>query len=184
MDYNLFIILSLILFTSIQIFIIVKYFSQKKYPLIGENFVILLVCGLFIYLQYRYNFLIERKLFAFFFITILGHTFIGEFLDIYNKYKPFDRYLHVFGGFTFGLFSYSLIAKTITPIVEPRLYVTLFIIALGLAISALFEIAEFIIDSIFNSQSQSGLKDTNVDLICGLIGAIIAGITYTSFISF
>jgi hypothetical protein len=112
----------------------------------------------------------------------VGHVLIGEFFDIYKTSKYFDRSLHAFGTFSFTLFGFSVITKTMHPSSSPKLFTILFIINLGISLGAVFEIIEFAVDTFFKTNSQSGLKDTNVDLIADIIGSIIAGLSYSIFI--
>jgi hypothetical protein len=181
--YRLFIILLTCFFTIIQVFISIGYISKKKYSFLIENILIYFIYLFFIFMQYKFKFFIEWYLLAFVIFTVLGHVLIGEFFDLYKTLKYFDRCLHAFGSFSFSLFSYSFIAKTIHPVGSPRLFTVIFIINLGISLGAIFEIMEFAVDTFLKTKSQSGLKDTNVDLIADIIGSIAAGLTYGIFIS-
>jgi len=109
-------------------------------------------------------------------ITLFGHSFIGNYLNLYNKSQHFDRYLHLFGSFSNALFIFSIITNIINPTVSSKLYSALFVISLGISSGVFFEILEFSQDSTANTNHQKGLKDTNLDLIYNIIGSLIAGV--------
>jgi len=109
-------------------------------------------------------------------ITIFGHSFIGNYFNLYNRSQHFDRYLHVFGSFANAIFIYSIIAKIINPTVSSKLYGAIFVVTLGISAGVFFEIMEFAQDSKSKTNHQKGLKDTDLDLICNVIGSCIAGV--------
>lgn len=109
-------------------------------------------------------------------ITIIGNNLIGNCLNVYNRSKHYDRFLHALGSFSFSLFFYSILDKITVHTVYPKLYVSIFVATIGISLGCIFEIYEFILDSTTNSNNQHGLTDTNFDLISDVIGAIIAGI--------
>ena len=107
--------------------------------------------------------------------TIVFHTCVGIYYDLYHKSKIFDRYLHAFGSFSFAL----LIYLTLSKLTEPGgtvLFRAVFVAALGMAAGALFEIFEFAHDTLNKTKLQRGLKDTDVDLICDAIGSVGAAV--------
>jgi uncharacterized membrane protein YjdF len=62
-----------------------------------------------------------------------------------------------------------------------KIFRALFIVFLGISIGAIFEIIEFIIDTHKKEESQrakmqKGLKDTDFDLICDIIGSALGSI--------
>lgn len=108
-------------------------------------------------------------------ISLIGHTFAGKFLDLYHKSISFDRYLHMFGSFSFALLVFSIINQ-IVKLESGMFYIFLFVTLLGISIGVFFEIAEFIHDKYTNKpKCQHGLTDTDVDMIFNIFGSIIAG---------
>ena len=107
-------------------------------------------------------------------------TIIGNYLKVYNTSKYYDRFLHALGSFSFSLFYYSILTKTTTLTIEPKFYISIFVASIGISLGCIYEIYEFISDSIIKSNNQHGLKDTNFDLISDVIGSIIAGIASIS----
>ena len=82
----------------------------------------------------------------------------------------------MYGTFAYALLLYGIIDGLLKPSVSPRLYAALFIVALGIAVGAVFETVEYFVDKTMPVKTQRGLKDTDVDLICDVIGAALAGI--------
>lgn len=109
------------------------------------------------------------------------HTVFGYFKDRYTRSKVFDRYMHAFGTFAYSLFIYELLFCLLQPSISPRIYETLFVFVLGIALGTLFEICEFIIDQNTPVKTQRDLKDTDVDLICDVIGSLVAAIVVYLF---
>ena len=106
----------------------------------------------------------------------MGNNFIGEYLNVYNTSKYFDRFLHAFGSLSFALYNYSILDKLSMHTITPKYYIPIFVAAIGISLGCIYEIYEFVLDSITNSKNQHGLKDTNFDLISDIIGSSIAGI--------
>jgi len=110
-------------------------------------------------------------------ISVLGHIFIGKYLNVYHRSIIYDRYLHLFGSFSFALLFFSIINNTMALVNEGWIFTSFFIIILGIAIGVLVEIAEFIHDSFSKKDMyQHGLVDTNLDMIFNVIGSCIAGV--------
>ena len=166
-----------LIFSLFEVFIIVNFFRQKRYRFFIENIIIFLKVLLFFYFIFKSKLQIHTFIISFFVISIFGHTFLGQYLNIYNKSKYYDRFLHLMGTFSYSLFTYSIINNILRPINYPKFYVTLFVITIGITIGAMFEIFEFAQDTFLKTKNQHGLKDTNFDLISDVLGSIIAGIS-------
>lgn len=160
-----------------EAYIIYKYSKSKKYGLIVGNAVVYII--LLLYLCYKdvlqlrvYDFIT-----VFLIITIFGHTYVGEYCGIYHKSKKYDRFLHLFGSFTFSLFAYSIIESLVKPVSYSKVYVAIFVATLGITIGVLFELIEFVFDKLAKyEKNQHGLADTDFDLIFNVIGSILAGV--------
>lgn len=109
-------------------------------------------------------------------IAMFIHTFFGYFKDRYTRSHIFDRYLHAYGSFAYALFLYSLITRLIHAEVSPKLFGAIAVAFTGIAAGAIFEIIEYFIDKRMPVKTQRGLKDTDVDLICDVIGSVAAGV--------
>ncbi len=162
----------------IEIYMIINLYRQKRHEYFFENIGIYGVVLIFLLGQYYFEFQIKGYIILFVLFSIIGHSFVGEYLDYYNKSKYYDRFLHFFGTFSFTLFAYSIIYLIEKPIHYSPLYVSLFVTTLGIAMGVLFELLEFAHDTFMKSdiQAQHGLKDTNLDLMGNVIGALLAGV--------
>lgn len=180
MSETQFIILMISIFTLFEVFIIYKYLAAKKYGKIIENAAIYIVIVFFLCLEGKLRLQIQDFVIVFFIITVLGHTFVGKYFDIYHKSKTYDRYLHLFGSFTFSLLAYSILASVFKPISSPAVYVAIYVAALGISIAVIFELLEFAIDKVAKKEkyqkNQHGLADTNFDMLFNGIGAVIAAL--------
>jgi len=109
-------------------------------------------------------------------VAMFLHTFFGYFKDLYTRSQTFDRYLHVYGGFAYALFVYSLFTHIFQASVSPAPFAALMVAFTGMTVGGVFEIIEYLIDRGMPVKTQRGLKDTDVDLICDAIGSAAAGI--------
>lgn len=110
-------------------------------------------------------------------ITLSSHTILGEYFKLYEKSKYFDKVLHFIGAIAFSLVIYSILTTLIkVRSSHPRLTTFILITLLGISLGTLFEIVEFSMDVVLGEYNQRGLKDTDLDQIFNLIGAIFAGI--------
>ncbi|MFZ5944916.1 MAG: hypothetical protein ACOYVD_12445 [Bacillota bacterium] len=111
--------------------------------------------------------------------TIILHHFAGEYLGEYKSNPNFDIALHFFGTFSFTLLFYSVINKLAFPKYKEPIIKLIFIFCLGISLGVFFELLEFAIDMVANTDHQPSLKDTNLDLIFDTLGAFFAGIYLT-----
>ncbi|MDF2614534.1 MAG: hypothetical protein K0S71_2320 [Clostridia bacterium] len=176
MGYNELLVLIPVVFTIIIIIIGIADFLKKKKSHFIENLVSYILYIIFLISQYVFGFYVKPFIIILALITIIGNNLVGKTLNFYYRSKHFDRFLHGFGAFSYALFFYDILDKTIKPVIDSRLYVSIFVAALGIAYGCIYEIYEFILDSVSQSNNQHGLKDTNFDLLSNVIGAIIAGI--------
>ena len=163
MGYNILLLLMTVIFSAVMLFIGVAAIVKKRYTLLPEH-----IATYIFYLAFLIIFMVL--------ITLIGNSLIGKYLYVYNTSKHYDRFLHAFGAFSFALFYYSILHKLAMPIVSSKFYIGVFVAAIGISIGCIFEIYEFIADSITTSNNQHGLKDTNFDMISNIIGSSIAGI--------
>lgn len=182
MEYNQLLMVITVIFSIIIFSICISIVIKKKYNLLTENIVNYIFYLSFLFTQYKLKIQVNAYIIMLILITIVGNNLIGIYLNLYNRSKHFDRFLHAFGSFSFSLFYYSILDKVSIHITSPKYYVAIFVATIGISLGCLYEIFEFILDSMTNSKNQHGLTDTNFDLISDVIGSIIAGIA--SFLIF
>ena len=176
MDYSKLLIIMTIIFSAIILFTCIGEFIKKKFNLMAEDIIIYILYLIFLAAQYILSFQIKPIIILLVITTFIGNSLIGNYFNIYNTSKYYDRYLHAFGSFSFSLFFYSIIYKLTMESISSKSYVAIFVTTIGISLGCIFEIYEFISDSTINSHNQHGLKDTNFDLISNIIGSTIAGI--------
>lgn len=110
-------------------------------------------------------------------LVLISDSFWGLYCNLYSASSVFDKVQHVFGSYAFSLFAYSVICQVGRPVIN-RGFSFVFILSLGLAIGALYEIGEFLGDIVTNPKipSQPNLLDTDLDLIADMAGALLAAI--------
>lgn len=106
------------------------------------------------------------------FSSLLGSCY--RFYDIINHY---DDFLHIWSGFISVSVAYSLlISFNKSDIVNNinKYFIAIYIFVFAIAVAGLWEIIEFSMDTLLGLHTQvGGLKDTMIDMIDGLLGAII-----------
>ncbi len=107
--------------------------------------------------------------------AVFINCFCGYYLDLYNRSKVFDRYLHAYGSFSFALFVYCLI-QNLFETGGSKSYQSLFVFAVGMTLGEIFELIEAAIDQKKGANAQRGLKDTDTDMLGNLIGSLLAGV--------
>jgi hypothetical protein len=137
-------------------------------------------------------------------LLIYAHFILGEIFRAYDHVPLFDKVLHTLNGLIFALLGFSMVNmlnnnndehKKLSPF-----FVSLFSFCFSLAVSYMWEIFEFSMDSIFkinmqrwkdgivgtgsgvNAYSQgTGLVDTMIDMIVMMVGgALVSLVGYVS----
>jgi len=168
-------ITAFIVFVIIEIFLAIKFKASKKKvsfksTIISSSLFIILAAAIllnFIYIPY---FILILTI-----IMLIIHTYIGYFLNYYNKSTIFDRYVHFYGSFTLSLLFYYLFDNFIV-YGGAKEFKAFFIFTLGISIGAIYEVIEYIIDTRHNTELQRSLKDTNFDILSNIIGSFTSSI--------
>ncbi len=163
--------------TIVIIMVIIGFIVNKQYSFI-YNIV-------FIYIAYVLIFYCEKKgvievtnLVNFLIVlTIILHLVVGQYLNFYETNTYFDKGLHLIGIFSVSLFAYQVLVSLVGRQPSSRLIAFVFVSSIGITIGTFWEILEFTIDAIFNTSSQKGLIDTDLDLIFNVLGANLASLS-------
>jgi hypothetical protein len=136
----------------------------------------------FVMRQYRVYIPPEFQLIAAAFVFL--SLFLGSARDFYYRFWWWDIVLHTSSGFLLGIVGWIVLfllnetdrlPKGIRPV-----FICFFGVTFAVFLGVLWEIFEFVVDSIWpnvNMMSQeTGVNDTMHDLIVNLIGAIIVGL--------
>ena len=153
-----------------------QYFKSARSKKAVSNFFVWAIVAAFLFYDYYFRLNIPEFIVTCTVLTVIGHCLLGNYLDYYHRSKRYDRGLHLFGAFSFSLLVYFIL-NGITPFEANNLYRILFVITMGISIGTLFEILEFIHDTVSNkAKCQHGLADTDYDMIFNALGALIAGL--------
>lgn len=109
-------------------------------------------------------------------IFMFATIFLGEVENFYERFWWWDLIFHTLAGIIFGLIGYIMLILTYRTqnVRLAPLFTSLFAISFSLGVSVIWEILEFVIDSILNTNMQPSASDTMWDLIVGLVGALIS----------
>lgn len=145
--------------------------TQKNYIL-----TIILIPLLLISLIIRkYNKNLELVYLLFIFISyVLGFVF-----DLYNRIYYFDAIAHSSFGLVSSIYALPLLKLLKKYNIKNKIFNIFFIIILTLSTATIWEIIEFTIDKLFNTNMQISLNNTMKDIISALLISINYCIIYT-----
>jgi uncharacterized membrane protein YjdF len=122
----------------------------------------------------------ERKLPTLFDLVFVIAALInagGWAWDLYNKPGPYDEIAHFYTIFAITLAAgYMLYSELMGSFARHHVLFVLTIASLGIALGALWEVAEWLADFAVAKQIVSGLTDTVTDIILDSGGAIVAAL--------
>ncbi len=119
-------------------------------------------------------------------LAIFSHTFLGEWLMFYERVRLWDKILHLFGTAVISITAFMTV-YTLHYTRKIRLSVPLigfFTVIFAIAIGALWEVTEFLVDILFGTTTQKGLRDTMWDLVYDLIAGVavaVFGMIYVKY---
>lgn len=128
-----------------------------------------------------------------FIIMCICHFILGEMYDFFIKYSWWDSMLHTFSGMMVAILGFSIINSInleTKGMNIPPIFIALFAICFSVTVGVLWEIVEFIIDTLVSSNMQrykdnytgepflgrKALLDTMKDLILDTLGACVMSI--------
>jgi len=127
--------------------------------------------------KYKIDIPTEFEILIIFFIYLA--IYLGEVQQFYFKFWWWDILLHGISAITLGLIGFVIVISLYTgeKIKAKPLMLCLLSFSFAVAVGAIWEIFEFIMDATlkFNMQ-KSGLIDTMTDLIVNCVGAFVASI--------
>jgi hypothetical protein len=122
----------------------------------------------------------ERKLPTLFDLIFIVAALInagGWAWDLYNKPGPYDEISHFYTIFAITLATgYMLYDEMMESFFKRRWLFVLTIASLGIALGAIWEVVEWLVDFAVPKQIVSGLADTITDIILDSAGAIVASL--------
>ena len=165
------------LFLSILAVIVLGLMQEARLADARNVAVKIVLWVLYSYFEFKSGIQLNNAIRIIVMIVVICDSFFGLYWNLYSTSSIFDKVQHVLGSYGFSLFAYSVICQLGNPVMSRR-FRFIFILSLGLAIGALYEIGEFIGDTITKPQipSQPNLLDTDLDLIADLAGTLFAAI--------
>jgi hypothetical protein len=132
-------------------------------------------------LQKKWNIVYPIEIWVVVLLFVMAALIFGEIFDFYYKFGWWDDVLHTLSGFVIAMVAFIFI-KQLNENVDIRVtlspfFAALFAVSFSMAISVVWEIFEYSMDTWFGVNMQkSGLVDTMNDLIVATIGAVIVGV--------
>jgi hypothetical protein len=125
---------------------------------------------------------LEGRLASWGLLVALGFANVaGYALDLYQRFWWFDRALHAATIFALTLWLALIVFARAVRGGRPIL-VVLLMSSVGLALGALWEVAEWAFDQFASSDVIKGKNDTIIDIVMDAAGAIFAGVSCLAFL--
>jgi uncharacterized membrane protein YjdF len=118
-------------------------------------------------------------------LFIFAALYLGEVQKFYLKFWWWDIFLHFWSAMALGIIGLTIlfIIYKKRKIEAKPIWISIFVFSFAVSIGAIWEIFEFFVDLIFNTNMQkmmlgdiSGLTDTMIDLTIDSLGGLIASI--------
>lgn len=153
------------------------FLIKGQFPKIANPAVITIFYIGVILLERFTTFKLKNYIRVLLYITLTGHSLVGEYFGAYYSTAFFDNALHFLGSFSFALFAYDLMNSFIkVRSSHPALFIFIIVSIFGISLGTIFELLEFFLDLSFKEKNQFGLIDTDWDLFYDVIGSFFAGI--------
>lgn len=158
------------------------YFRNWENVFLTTLVILLTLVPAFLFRRYRVVIPPEFQLVAAAFVFL--SLFMGSALDFYYHFWWWDLVLHTASGFLLGIIGFvALFVLNQTDRVRPAMtpaFIAFFGVTFAVTLGVAWEIVEFAVDTIrpeINMQStETGVRDTMVDLIVDAIGAVIVAL--------
>lgn len=167
--------IAIIIFLMIQAAAAFLFFQNKQFDFACETVLIMLGAYGLIHFSSKLKQPLPDNIAILVLLSLSGHNVIGYLLNWYVLSNVFDKYLHIFGTYSFSLLGYFYLQLNEIPLTNiKKLVLTMMI---GLSLATLYELVEFAMDYFIQPAvpAQSGLLDTNLDLLGDLLGGLAAG---------
>jgi VanZ family protein len=110
-------------------------------------------------------------------VSALAVNVAGYALNLYERFWWFDDALHFYTPFAITLLlAYLLHGVVLSGVREHAFIFVLTVASLGIAVGALWEIAEWIYDALVPINAILGKSDTMIDLVLDTLGSLLAGV--------
>lgn len=177
-------------------FIIDKDDSQRSRALFNaaQSFMMLLCTFVPGFIERRGKVSVPNVMSVVFILFCLAHFVVGEIGELYVKSKTFDSILHTLSGSMIAILGFSVIrllndSDKIDLNLSP-LFVAIFVVCFSVMLGVLWEIVEFLVDTVTGSNMQrysdsvtrepfmgrNALFDTMKDLMLDAIGALVVAV--------
>jgi hypothetical protein len=161
---------------AVLVFYLVKGDSSRWLVAIGG----IIVSALPLLLLFMKNNPFNAPILIAFYLFIFGSIYLGSIASFYYRFMWWDSVLHFYKGILLGFVGIALYKRLIQEKAQKDIskwVIFLFVVSLSVTASVIWEIYEFVGDLTFTHTMQlGGNKDTMIDLICGMAGALLAGI--------
>ncbi len=165
-----------LVFLIVQIMIMIGLVHINRYDHLRSVVITTSLWIIYTLLELKYQFKMNTYIRVLMVLSIFFDAYFGIFLDLYSSSFIFDKALHIFGSYSFSLFTYILVMQLQANLIDKKIKFIL-VICLGLSLGAIYEISEFLTDTFSHPSppSQPSLLDTDLDLIGNLTGSLLAG---------
>ncbi len=165
---------ALVLFLITQIITLILLFQKKQIDYAFETIIVISGSLFVAYINCKKKLSIPLYVVIIVLISLSCHTIGGQLLNLYVDSSIFDKYLHIFGTYSFTLLIYFYLR--INELSLGKWQKFFFTMMIGLSLATIYELMEFATDYFIKPTvpAQQGLLDTDLDLLSDLAGALLA----------
>lgn len=112
-----------------------------------------------------------------FFVFVTAASFLGSIVGFYDSVPNWDTYVHIDSGVLLAWLGFFVVlqAEQRSKAQLPKWFGALFAFLVPMALASLWEIYEYFSDVVFHTSMQTGgLRDTIIDMVAAVAGALIA----------
>jgi hypothetical protein len=168
-----------ILLYTVYIFSIAFFVFKREYGEAGLSSLCLVITFVLSKAYSKNLTILDRNLYIVGNLFILSSFLLGSSYHVYDKIKYYDDFLHFVSGFISVKIGWNVLKVTKEKNIVSKILIFIVIFFFSIGISGIGELSEYILDTLFNMDTQpGGLKDTMQDMIDALVGAFIMIIYY------
>lgn len=184
-----------IIFRCVLIVLMIYYVFKRKFKILKTITLVFVLSFLSVFLNAVFQVKVDAFSNFLYLTVIFSSLYLGSSLGFYDKYKWWDRSIHLLSGIGFVGFGNAIVNAASTDINKPGILI--FGFTFSITLHVFWEVLEYISDCLSHGNAQrwqkvnaaknhmpegalqpAGLVDTMNDTICCIVGAGLAVIAW------
>lgn len=189
-----------IIFRCVLIVLMIYYVFKRKFKILKTITLVFVLSFLSVFLNAVFQVKVDAFSNFLYLTVIFSSLYLGSSLGFYDKYKWWDRLIHLLSGIGFVGFGIAIVNAASTDINKPGTLI--FGFTFSITLHVFWEVLEYISDCLSHGNAQrwqkvnaaknhmpegalqpAGLVDTMNDTICCIVGTGLAVIVWYTTVS-